>query len=87
MTEGAVIIDVWDVETVDGAMRGDLDDHADLVRNYIVTSRQQCLEVPDHSRLYLGNPYAGELIWAAEHTMRLMEARALRAWHYSRLIR
>ena len=33
MTDGAVIIDVWDVETVDGAMRGDLDAPADLVRN------------------------------------------------------
>lgn len=39
MTEGITIIEVWDVETFDSELRGDLDAHADVIRDYILTSR------------------------------------------------
>ncbi|MDP9759489.1 MULTISPECIES: hypothetical protein [Agrobacterium] len=43
MTEGITIIDVWDVEwdveTFDSELRGDLDAHADVIRDYMLTSR------------------------------------------------
>jgi hypothetical protein len=38
MTEGIAIIDVWDVETFDSELRGDLDSHADVICDYILTS-------------------------------------------------
>ena len=44
MTEGIAIIDVWDVETFDSELRGDLDAHADVIRDYMLTSRHQRLE-------------------------------------------
>ncbi len=41
MTEGIAIIDVWAVETFDSELRGDLDVHTDVIRNYMLTSRHQ----------------------------------------------
>ena len=87
MTDGVAIIDVWDVETFDRELRGDLDAHADVIRNYMLTSRRQWLEreTSDHTMPHPENPYAGEFIWVKEHIMRLMEVRTIRAWHYTRL--
>ncbi|RUT25663.1 hypothetical protein C0V97_10120 [Asaia sp. W19] len=34
---------------------------------------------------YPENPYAGEFLRAMEHIARLMEARTIRAWHYTRM--
>lgn len=50
MTQGA-IIDVWNVETFDGELRGDLDVHTDVIRDYMITSRRQWLEreASDHT--------------------------------------
>lgn len=81
------IIDVWNVETFDAELRGDLDVHAEVIRNYMLTSRRQWLEreASDHTMAHPENPYAGEFIWVQEHIMRLMEARTIRAWHYTRL--
>lgn len=86
MSEGA-LIDVWDVETFDPELRGDLDAHAELFQDYFVTSRRQWLEreASDHTGPYPHNPHAGEFIWVTEHIMRLMEARTIRAWHYTRM--
>ncbi len=39
MTEGVAIIDVWDVETFDSELRGDLDAHTDVIRDYMLASR------------------------------------------------
>jgi hypothetical protein len=39
MTEGVAIIDVWDVETFDSELRGDLDAHTDVICDYMLTSR------------------------------------------------
>jgi len=44
MTEGVAIIDLWDVETFDSELRGDLGAHADVIRNYMLPSRRQRLE-------------------------------------------
>ncbi len=85
MTEGIAIIDVWAVETFDSEMRGDLDVHTDVIRNYMLTSRHQWPEpeASDRTMPYPENPYAGEFMWVKEHTMRLMEVRTIRAWHYN----
>ena len=87
MTERGAIIDVWNVETFDAALLGDLEAHADVIRDYMLTSRRQWLEreASDHTMPYPENPYAGEFIWVTEHIMRLMEARTIRAWHYTRM--
>lgn len=87
MTEGNAIIDVWDVKTFDSELLGDLDAHADVIRDYMLTSRHQRLEreASDHTMPYPENPYAGEFMWVKEHIMRLMEVRTIRAWHYTRL--
>lgn len=81
------IIDAWNVETFDAELRGDLDAHADVIRDYMLTSRRQWLEreASDHTQPYSENPYAGEFIWVKEHIMRLMETRTIRAWHYTRM--
>lgn len=44
MTEGVSIIDVWDVGTFDSELRGDLDAHTDVIRDYMLTSRRQWME-------------------------------------------
>lgn len=84
MTEGVAIIDVWYVETFDSDLRGDLDIHTDVIRDYMLTSRHQWLkrEASNRTVPYHGNPYAGEFMWVKEHIMRLMEARTIRAWPY-----
>ena len=87
MTRPADLIDVWDLAMFDDELRADLDAHADVIRDYMVTSRRQWLEreASDHTMPYPENPHAGEFIWVMEHIMRLMERRTIRAWHYTRL--
>jgi hypothetical protein len=87
MTHDFAMIDVWNVDTFDGELRGDLDVHADVIRDYMLTSRRQWLEheASDHTMPYPENPFAGEFMLVKEHIMRLMEARTIRAWHYTRL--
>lgn len=81
------VIDVWDTGTFDAELRGDLDVHADVIRGYMLTSRRQGLEreASDHTKPHPENPYAGEFIWVKDHIMQLMEARTIRAWHYTRM--
>ncbi|GAB1715802.1 MAG: hypothetical protein NTAFB05_08440 [Nitrobacter sp.] len=64
MTEGVAIIDVWDVETFDSELRGDLDAHTDVIRAYMLTLRRQWLEreASDRTMPYPENPYAGEFM-------------------------
>lgn len=87
MITGASLIDVWNVETFDADLRDDLDAHAELIRDYFLTSEQQWLEreASDHTMPYQQNPHAGEFIWVTEHIMRLMEERTVRTWHYTRM--
>ena len=85
--EGAGVIDVWNIDTFDNELRGDLDAHADLIRNYMITSRRQSREheASDHRMPYPENPHAGEFLALNEHITQLMEARTIRAWHYTRM--
>ncbi|WP_395396222.1 hypothetical protein WBP07_20175 (plasmid) [Novosphingobium sp. BL-8A] len=87
MDEGSTAIDVWNVETF-GELCGDLDLHADVILDYMITSRRQWLErqASGHTMRYPENPSAGEFMWGTEHIVQLMEARTIRAWHYTRLI-
>ena len=79
-------IDVWDVETFDPELRGDLDLYADVIEKFLTTSRRHWLEreASDHTRPYPENPYAGEFQWVSDHIGWLMAERTIRAWHYTR---
>jgi hypothetical protein len=81
------IIDVWNAATFDNELRGDLDAHPEVIRDYCLTSRRQWLEreASEHIMPYPENPYAAEFQWVTEHIMRLMEERTIRAWHYTRM--
>lgn len=81
------IIDVWNIKTFDDELRGDLDAHPRVIRDYYKTSHRQWLEreVSDHTTPYPENPHAAEFLWVTEYIMRLMEERTIRAWHYTRL--
>lgn len=85
--EDSAIIDVWNIDTFDSELRGDLDAHAALICNYMHTSRRQWLEheASDHRMPCPENPHAGDFMAVKEHVMRLMEDRTIRAWHYTRL--
>lgn len=87
MSAAVALIDVWDIDTFDADLRGDLDCHADLIRQYILTSRRQWLEreASDRRMPYPENPYAGEFLAVTEYVMGLMEQRTIRAWHYTRM--
>lgn len=82
-----MIIDVWNIDTFDDALRSDLDAHAELIRDYYLTSKRLWLEreASDHTMPYPENPHAGEFIWVTKHIMTLMEERTIRAWHYTRM--
>lgn len=85
--EDAGVIDVWNIDTFDNELRGDLDTHANLIRDYMIASRRQSREhgASDHRMPCPENPNAGEFLSVKEHIMRLMEARTMRAWHYTRM--
>ena len=44
MTFRPRLINVWDVSTFDADLRGDLDAHAEVIRDYFLTSRRVWLE-------------------------------------------
>lgn len=81
------LIDVWNVDTFDGALAADLQAHAELVCNYVQTSRRQWLEreASDHTLPHPTNPYGADYMAFVEAVGRGMEARTIRAWHYTRM--
>ncbi len=82
------IIDVWDIETFDVELRSNLDAYADLIRDYMSTNRRQWLEreASDHTGAYPENAFASAFMRVEEYiVMPLMEARTIRAWHYTRM--
>jgi hypothetical protein len=87
MSKPRDVIDVWNVDTFDDELRGDLEAHADIIRDYMLTSRRQWLEreASDHTKPHPENPYAGEFIGVKDHILQLMKARTIRAWHYARM--
>lgn len=60
----AGVIDVWDIDTFDNELRGDLEAHTDLIRDYMITSRRQSREheASDHRMPYPDNPHVGEFL-------------------------
>jgi hypothetical protein len=85
MTES--LIDVWNVETFDQYLLAELRANAELIRNYIVTERNNFLEREASNRRgpYPTNPYAASYLRFLEDVGRDMEARTIRARHYTRL--
>lgn len=82
------LIDVWNTASFDKELHGILDKHAELIRDYYLTSHQQWLEreASDHLMPYPENPHASGFMQLVEHlVMPSMEERAIRTWHYARL--
>jgi hypothetical protein len=83
----AKLIDVWNVETFDEELTAKLQANAELISNYIMTDRKLYLE-REVLRLHDAspdNPYAIDYMDFVEEVGRDMEARTIRAWHYTRL--
>jgi hypothetical protein len=82
------LIDVWNIETFDGELAAKLRANAALIKNYMITDREIF-----HERHELGivacrpNPYADEFMILVEQELQSdMNARTMRAWHYTRLV-
>lgn len=80
-------IDVWNAATFDDRLAGALREHAELVRDYLATDRQQFIarELSDHTQPHAFNPFATAYGTLIEDIGQMMEARTIRAWHYCRL--
>jgi hypothetical protein len=83
----AKLIDVWNVATFDADLTAKLGADADLIRNSMMTDRKIDLEreASNHKGPYRDNPYRGNFLKLVEEIGREMEARTIRAWHYTRL--
>jgi hypothetical protein len=82
------LIDVWNLETFDKGLLYDLRANVALIRNYVVTNEANFLkrEASTPKGPYLMNPYGERYQQFLEDIGRDMEARTIRAWHYTRLI-
>jgi hypothetical protein len=80
-------IDVWNVATFDDELAAHLRAAADLIRDYLTTSRRQYLEreASDHTQPYPINPYGSEYVAYTDGLVPWMQARSIRAWHYTRM--
>lgn len=82
------LIDVWDVETFDPELTACLTEHADLMAAYYARSNKIFL---DHdlgrarTLIRPENEFAADLGALRETVTALMDARTIRAWHYTRL--
>lgn len=88
LSSSTEFIDVWNVATFDEELREILDAHAELIRDYYLTSRRQWLEreASDHLMPYPENPHANAFMRLIEFVvMPSMEDRVIRTWHYTRL--
>ena len=84
------LIDVWDAKTFDEELSALLAKEADLVRNYMTRDHRIFLahdlgRGPVVSMLRPENPYASAFGALKEAIRELMQSRAMRAWHYTRL--
>ena len=84
----ANLSDVWKVETFDEDLTAELRAHAKLIRSYMMTDRRHYLEreASDHTMPYPANPYGMDYMEFVEKVGSEMEARTIRAWHYTRLM-
>lgn len=84
----ADLIDVWNVDTFDSDLLAELRCEADLIRDYTLTENRNFLEreASDRTSPYPTNPYSeAYLHFADDVIMPMMNARTIRAWHYTRL--
>jgi hypothetical protein len=82
------VIDVWDIATFDDGLLAHLRAKAELVRNYMVTERNNFLEYTTSKRWQPLKPNSFSAAYQdfVERTiMSDMEDRTIRAWHYARL--
>ncbi|MDB5610114.1 MAG: hypothetical protein JWP25_7014 [Bradyrhizobium sp.] len=85
----STLIDVWDTETFDQGLISELRASEQLVRDYLTTDRRQFeeREASDRWMPYASNPYASGYLAFLEAVGRdIMQARTIRAWHYTRLV-
>jgi hypothetical protein len=81
-------IDVWRVETFDNDLYAELSMHEKLIYNYMTTDKKNFLEreAADRTQPNPFNPYIEDYYRLVENEiMPRMEARTIRAWHYTRL--
>jgi hypothetical protein len=76
----AKLIDVWNLETFDEELTSKLQANAELIRNYLMIDRSEAFD-----RHITTNPYGMDYIEFMEEVGRDMQARTIRAWHYTRL--
>lgn len=81
------LIDVWNVETFDDDLAGQLRGAADLIRDYLATSRHQYLEreASGHTQRYPISPSGSEYVAFTDGLVPWIEKRSIRAWHYTRM--
>jgi hypothetical protein len=82
-------IDVWNTGTFDQELKSKLEAKAQLIRDYLTTDRRlfEEREASDHRMPHATNPYGGRYQAFVEDVGReLMQARVIRAWHYTRLV-
>jgi hypothetical protein len=83
------VVDVWDIATFDQELISKLRANAALVRDYLTTDRRlfEEREASDHRMTLRTNPYGGDYLAFVERIGRdIMQARTIRAWHYTRLV-
>jgi hypothetical protein len=87
MSRSFQAIDVWDFGTFDQDLTATLRANADLIRDSMLTDRQLYLEreASYHKGPYRTNPHKANFLNLVEEVGRDMEARTIRAWHYTRL--
>lgn len=82
------LIDVWDLATFDAALIATLAAEIDTIRDYMVRDREIFL-AHDLGRARSirrpGNAHAGAFMGLNERVGAEMQARTIRAWHYTRL--
>jgi hypothetical protein len=80
-------IDVWNLETFDDVLLGELHEHECLIRDYMDTETRNFIErqASDHRSLFPTNPHFNEYQWLVEHIADYIGTRRIRAWHYTRL--
>src|SRR5215469_8541284 len=80
-------IDVWDPDSFDDVLLGELREHEQLICDYLDTEVRLFTEreASDHRGLPETNPHHGQYLWLTEHITDYMELRTIRAWHYTRL--
>ena len=82
------MIDVWNPETFDDDLFATLRANASLIRDYLVTEKRIFLEQEalDHWTPRPSNPHHTSYSSLLEQIiMPILEARTIRAWHYTRL--